>query len=49
MDPNTLVRHGVIGPDADPEMGDWIAGRRPDPDEIRYSPRRSCGVTRMAS
>lgn len=37
MNLNTLVRHGVIGPDADPEMIDYVAGRLADPEEVRRS------------
>ena len=37
MNLNTLVRHGVIGPDANREMVDYVAARLADPDEIRRS------------
>jgi 60 kDa SS-A/Ro ribonucleoprotein len=37
MNLNTLVRHGVIGPDADPEMVEYVAARLADPEEIRRS------------
>ena len=37
MNLNTLVRHGVIGPDANPAMVDYVAQRLADPDEIRRS------------
>jgi len=37
MNLNTLVRHGVIGPDANREMVDYVATRLADPDEIRRS------------
>jgi 60 kDa SS-A/Ro ribonucleoprotein len=36
MNLNTLVRHGVIGPD-NREMTDYVAARLADPDEIRRS------------
>ena len=36
MNLNTLVRHGVIGPDSR-EMTDYVAARLADPDEIRRS------------
>lgn len=37
MNLNTLVRQGVIGPDADPAIVDYIAGRLADAEEIRRS------------
>ena len=37
MNLNTLVRHGVIGPDANREMVDYVAARLADQDEIRRS------------
>jgi hypothetical protein len=37
MNLNTLVRHGVIGPDANREMVEYVAARLADPDEIRRS------------
>ncbi len=37
MNLNTLVRHGVISPDANREMVDYVAARLADPDEIRRS------------
>ncbi|MCR4411386.1 MAG: TROVE domain-containing protein [Thermoguttaceae bacterium] len=37
MNLNTLVRHGVISPDADPEMIDYVAARLADPEEIQRS------------
>lgn len=37
MNLNTLVRHGVIGPDANREMVDYVAARLADPEEIRRS------------
>jgi len=37
MNLNTLVRHGAIGRDANPEMVDHVADRLADPDEIRRS------------
>ncbi len=37
MNLNTLVRHGVIGPDANREMVEYVAARLTDPDEIRCS------------
>ncbi len=37
MNLNTLVRHGVIGPDDNREMVDYVAARLADPDEIRRS------------
>ena len=37
MNLNTLVRHGVIGPDANREMVDYVAARLADADEIRRS------------
>ena len=37
MNLNTLVRHGVLGPDANREMVDYVAARLADPDEIRRS------------
>ena len=38
MNLNTLVRHGVIGPDANREMIDYVAARLTDPEEIRGAP-----------
>ena len=37
MNLNTLVRHGVFGPNANREMVDYVAARLADPDEIRRS------------
>jgi len=37
MNLNTLVRHGVIGPDANREMVDYVTARLADPEEIRRS------------
>jgi len=37
MNLNTLVRHGVIGPDANREMVEYVAARLADQDEIRRS------------
>jgi 60 kDa SS-A/Ro ribonucleoprotein len=37
MNLNTLVRHGVLGRDANWEMVDYVAARLADPDEIRRS------------
>ena len=37
MNLNTLVRHGVIGPDANREMIDYVAARLADSEEIRRS------------
>ena len=37
MNLNTLVRHGVIGPDDNREMVDYVAARLANPDEIRRS------------
>ena len=37
MNLNTLVRHGVLGPDAKGEMVDYVAARLADADEIRRS------------
>ena len=37
MNLNTLVRHGVIGPDANREMVDYVAARLADAEEIRRS------------
>ncbi len=37
MNLNTLVRHGVIGPDANWEMVDYVAARLSDSEEIRRS------------
>ena len=37
MNLNTLVRHGVIGPDANREMVDYVAARLADPEEIHRS------------
>ena len=37
MNLNTLARHGVIGPDANREMIDYVAGRLADAEEIRRS------------
>ena len=37
MNLNTLLRHGVIGPDANREMVEYVAARLADPDEIRRS------------
>ena len=44
MNLNTLVRQGVIGPDANREMIDYVAGRLADAVEIgrsRHSPTSS--------
>jgi 60 kDa SS-A/Ro ribonucleoprotein len=37
MNLNTLVRHGVIGPDANREMIDYVAARLADLEEVRRS------------
>jgi 60 kDa SS-A/Ro ribonucleoprotein len=37
MNVNTLVRHGVLGREANREMVDYVAARLADPDEIRRS------------
>jgi 60 kDa SS-A/Ro ribonucleoprotein len=37
MNLNTFLRHGIIGPDANREMDDYVAMRLADPEEIRRS------------